>query len=249
MKGYAEFEFDLRAALLDKLVMTFDGMEGGELSQAAAIALPDAQGVYQLLLGGHVVYVGKTDADAGLRLRLQRHASKILHRRDLDPREVSFKALRIFVFTPMDLEAEIIKRYGGVSGASWNGSGFGSNDPGRERDTTKLKTDHFDIRYPIDLDRKLDVDLGASISAADALRILNSSVPYLIRWEGGARRPPDDLSATKVSLGKSETTARSALTAIVAQLPEGWQATELPGYAILYKEREEYAHGRVIARS
>jgi hypothetical protein len=247
MKGYAEFEFDLREALLGKLISTFDAMENAGLTLSVARSLPEAQGVYQILLDNRVIYIGKTDAEAGLRDRLQRHARKILHRRGLDPGRVTFRALRIFVFTPMELEADMIAHYGARS-VSWNGSGFGSNDPGRRRDATELKASHFDILYPIDLDRPLDLPTEDAISAADAFRVLKSSVPYLIRFESIGKTSHGDLESAKVKLTK-DTTARRAIIEIFAELASGWQATALPGHVIIYKEARSYTHGAVIARS
>src|SRR5205823_1069268 len=110
--------------------------------------IPEAQGVYQLFLGDDLVYIGKTDAEAGLRKRLERHQAKIRHRQGLAPDSVNFKAVRIYVFTPMDLETQLIRHYGGERKVRWNGSGFGSNDPGRQRDTTSFRAEHFDMIFP-----------------------------------------------------------------------------------------------------
>jgi hypothetical protein len=45
-------------------------------------------------------------------------------------------------------------------------------------------------------------------------------------------------------------TARRMIQEIVAQLPMGWQATQLPSHIILYKEAPRtYAQGIVIAVS
>ena len=92
MKGYLEFEFDLPNALLINLARALDGMESSELSTANVVDIPEAQGVYQLFHNNSLVYIGKTDAEAGLKKRLERHAWTIQHRRHLDPSEVSFKA-------------------------------------------------------------------------------------------------------------------------------------------------------------
>ena len=40
---------------------------------------------------------------------------------------------------------------GGDGKLPWNHSGFGSNDPGQQRDTTTYKQDHFDTQHPIRL--------------------------------------------------------------------------------------------------
>lgn len=154
MRGYTEFEFDLPGALLTRLIEVLDALDAAPLDVANLLGIPEEQGVYQLLLDDRVVYIGKTDAEAGLHKRLSRHARKIIHRVGLDPRRVSFKTVRIFVFTAMDLESDLIRHYGGVKALDWNGSGFGSNDPGRERDTTKIDSKNYDATFPIDIDRE-----------------------------------------------------------------------------------------------
>lgn len=80
--GFIAFELDLMKAVMDQLVPTLDTLDGAPLTQQNASALPDAQGVYMLLHAGTVRYVGKTDAQAGLRTRLTRHVTKFEHRRE-----------------------------------------------------------------------------------------------------------------------------------------------------------------------
>lgn len=98
-EGYVEFEFDLPVALLEQLVAAFELVDPVTLNSVNVNRIAEAQGVYQIFLDDALVYVGKTDADAGLRRRLARHAKKISSRKNLDPARVSFKAVRIFVFT------------------------------------------------------------------------------------------------------------------------------------------------------
>lgn len=153
MEGFAEFEFDIPRALQAELIALLDGMESGLLKPEITAEVPEAQGIYQLFHGEELVYVGKTDAQAGLRTRLTRHSRKILHRPTLTG-AVRFKAVRIMVFTAMDLETQLIKhyRYGAPGAVAWNGSGFGSNDPGLKRETTNKRPEGFDARHPIDID-------------------------------------------------------------------------------------------------
>jgi len=249
IEGFREFEFDLPDALLSSLIAAFDGMEAAPLLPDNVSKLPEAQGVYQLLYKGEIVYVGKTDADAGLKQRLGRHAWTVQHRCNLEAASVMFRALRVFVFTAVDLETQLIKHYGGEKKVSWNKSGFGSNDPGRERDTTKLKVGGFDDKFPVDLDREI-YPLSEDIrgTAAEALQMLRREVPYIIRSESKNRRPHPELSAS-IDLRAGVTTARQVLQAIINSLPPGWQATLLPGRVILYRENREYSAGAVIARS
>lgn len=248
--GYVEFEFDLPKALLERLAKTLDVTEAAPLTEANAERLGEVQGVYELFHKGQLVYVGKTDAKAGLRQRLARHALKIKHRIGLDPGEVSFKAVRVFVFTAMDLEADLIVHHAKEGKLAWNHSGFGANDPGRNRDRSDIKATHFDARYPIDTDREIDgLAFGKTISAADALEKLRQSVPYNLRFEREGNEPHPDLSTAKLGRSLAPRSVREALKAIVDALPKGWTATVLPGYIILYRERAAYPSAQYQIKS
>lgn len=250
MKGYVEFEFDLPGALLARLVQILDELDIAPLNNASLLDIPEEQGVYQLLLDDRVVYIGKTDAEAGLHKRLSRHARKIVHRVGLDPTRVSFKAVRIFVFTAIDLESDLIRHYGGVRAIDWNGSGFGSNDPGRERDTTRIDPNNYDAKFPIDVDRALGFAIDSEETVASVLARLKDALPYTFRYQGGRRRPHADFDGVKLAALGGPLTPRTAIEHIVAALPAGWQATALPGYIILYKEApRDYPQAEVIAVS
>lgn len=250
--GFLEFEFDLPDALLAGLVKTFSRMSAALLARENLVDLPEAQGVYQLLIGDKLVYIGKTDAELGLKKRLERHAWTIQHRHNLDPQQILFKAVRVFVFTAMDLESQLIRHYDSIGKVAWNNSGFGSNDPGRNRDLTELKPEGFDALYPIDIDRPLDWKLVGSFSAATVLAALKTAVPYTFRFESssrGSRKPHADLQETQVNIGEQVFTTRSLLTKIISHLPQGWQATTLPSRVIMYKEMRDYSTGEIVARS
>lgn len=253
IEGFKEFEFDLPDALLTSLVGILDGMEGAPLTPANVVDIPEAQGVYQLLLDGQVVYIGKTDSDAGLRKRLERHAFTIDHRTNLSTSQVSFKAVRIFVFTAMDLESQLIKHYNRIAPVQWNNSGFGSNDPGRNRDHTDLKPQGFDALYPIDIDRPVELAIETPVAKATmVLGRLARQLPYTLRIEPAAkpkRAPHLDVQEADVNLNGVEWTTRGVILAVLAGLPPGWQATVLAGRIILYKEVHDYAWGTVIGRS
>ena len=248
--GFREFEFDLPGALLNHLVLVLDEMESAPLNPTSLAAVPEAQGVYQLFLDGQLVYIGKTDGEAGLLKRLSRHAKKILHRHNLDPARVSFKAIRIFVFTAMDLETQLIKHYTQDKGTLWNGSGFGSNDPGRKRDTSE--PGRFDQEFPIDIDRELEDDFSGTDTAANVAARVKLLLPYTFRFQtiGKSRKPHADLAETIVVISPGNNTARKVIEEMVRQLPSGWQATALSAVMILYKEsREDYPDASILARS
>lgn len=248
--GYREFEFDLPGALLTHLVQALDTMEAAPLTAENLAQVPEAQGIYQLFLDGALVYIGKTDAEAGLLRRLSRHRNKTLHRHNLTPEQVSFKAIRIFVFTAMDLETQLIKHYTADTGTDWNGSGFGSNDPGRNRDEST--PGRFDQAFPINIDRPLSEDYSGAHTAAAVAAKLKAELPYTFRFQTrpNSRRPHADLEETPVTMPTGAMSARQVLEALVPQLPAGWQATALSAVLILYKEhRDTYPQAVILARS
>lgn len=250
--GFREFEFDLPDALLTGIIAGLDGMDGASLTHENLDGIPDAQGVYQLLLAGEIVYIGKTDSESGLRQRLSRHAWTIQHRRNLNVSDVRFKAMRIFVFTAVDLETQLIHHYRKNRSVSWNNSGFGSNDPGRIRDQTRAKPTSFDAMYPIDLDQEIKLKVAGTVPIIEALQGLREALPYTLRVEAppsGTRSGHPEMTDLSVFVPDENTSARELLTAIVGTLPAGWQATALAGRVILYKENEDYPSGSVIARS
>jgi len=256
--GFVEFEFDLPGALLNRLVTVFDGLAPAGLTASNVTAIPDEQGVYQLFLrrgeAVNLVYIGKTDGEAGLWRRLSRHATKIHNRLNLDPADVLFKAVRVFVFTAVDLETQLIQHYGGTDAVSWNGSGFGSNDPGRERDTTRYKLDHFDTQFPIDINRALTFTIPMQASAAGILKALKAGLPYLIRFQrvsANSRLAHDDLESTAVTLNPAlPLTPEGVIAQVISALPPGWHATMLPSHIIIYKnDTRTFPSGRLIART
>lgn len=253
---YQSLEFDLPGALTEELAKLFDDMPQGKLNAATIDEHvdSDAQGVYQLFVDTKLVYIGKTDADAGLGKRLLRHSAKVASRKNLSPALVTFKAVRVYVFTVMDLEGLLIKYYERKASSkaevkeilAWNRSGFGSNDPGRNRDTSEVKVDHFDAPYPIDLDLKIKVPhAGVETSVATILFELKNELPYVLRFQTSApkkKTPHPELVSATVVLKTGSTSVRNVLRQIASALGAAWQITVLPGYIILYKESVIYVH-------
>ncbi len=158
--------------------------------------------------------------------------------------------MRIYVFTAVDLEQQLIKHYSTKSATAlaWDQSGFGANDPGRERDTTKLKSEHFDLLYPIDIDVGLNTSsIVGKFSVAEVLSKLKTEVPYIIRFqnkESKSRQPHTDLASTRITIPNGAHTARDILRLVRDALGVGWQVTVLPGYVIVYREHKHYPHAQ-----
>lgn len=259
--GYVELELDLIPALRREILGVLSDIEMQPLVPAATSGVPDAQGVYFLYLrpkqdGSDVpIYVGKTDAKSGLCNRLTRHAAKIRGRKNIRPSDVYFRAVRLFVFTALDIETDLIETYGGAGNIDWNNSGFGSNDPGKERDTTKYKPEHFDTRFPIDTDTWFfDMPSGVMTVAAAMQHLKdNERLPYVIRFQRPSPNSrnsfhPDFLS-THVDFAPGLTVAQ-IVARCIENLPAGWHATGLPSHIIVYKDdKRSFPSGRLIAKS
>ncbi|MHA7899622.1 MAG: GIY-YIG nuclease family protein [Henriciella sp.] len=242
--GFQQFEFELTDALIDQLATVLTYMSPADLTTEMVGRIPDGQGVYQLFLNGELVYIGKTDSDAGLSERLLKHALKVSGRPSLR-NDVQFKAVQVLVFSAMELETLLIRRFKSQGQTlAWQHSGFGSNDPGRRRDTTEYKDSHFDVLHPIDIDEPSHFQFEADTTVQDALKSLKEVLPYTLRFANHT-----DLSSQALSHSINATSVRDAVEQLVSSLPEGWQATNLPGYVILYKETKTYQHGKIIANS
>lgn len=182
-----------------------------------------------------------------------RHSRKLIGRQNIEPGDVEFRAVRLFVFTAMDIESALIGHYGGVRSVPWNGSGFGSNDPGKERDTTTYKADHWDTQYPILIDECYVEFDPRAYRVSDLMRELKAGLPFLIRYEkpGRARNSfHPDFENTNVILPRRRMTTREILQAIMAALPPGWHATAVPSHIIAYKnDPRRFPSGQLLARS
>jgi hypothetical protein len=162
---------------------------------------------------------------------------------------VSFQCL----YVDEDLEAAapekmLIKKYRSQGGAPWNTNGFGSKDPGRRRDHSLVKSNHFDALYSINLDLPIGSIPAGAYPAREFLAAVKSSLPFNLRFDKDSHRSKEDYGLSTVEVPSKELTVRELLALAVEALPEGWQATALPGYVILYHEHEIYGSANVLWR-
>jgi hypothetical protein len=243
--GYGEFEIDIVAVLQEELPLFFERIPVAPLTTESVATIPArAKGAYLLLRNGVPVYAGKTDAKNGFRDRLKRHSETILDRQGLEPSQMSYKAARVMVFSVLDVEAVLIREMRALNPdwLTWNNSGFGSNDPGVERDTQKPA--RFDREFPIDIDRAFEFEGVGAIPFPEAVEVLKSKVEYLIRVEENP-----SLADYSVTIPASPaTTARSMLRDMLRSLPKSWQVTVLHGRVIVYEETKTYKHALDVMR-
>ncbi|WP_370936130.1 GIY-YIG nuclease family protein [Amycolatopsis sp. cg13] len=237
----AEFRLSITRALRDQLADSMAGLDPDALSVDNIEALRPRPGVYQLYHRGQLVYIGKSDIP--LPTRLARHHRKVSGRTGISPGEMEFKCLYVEEdLSAVAPETLLIQRHRGAGEIPWNHNGFGSNDPGKERDTTTIKADHFDTLYPIDLEWPCRVPMIAP-TIGDVLKQLSQMLPYKFRYQA-ARSPrtqPKEYSLPCPAAGCVEMTADELFGVIVETLPRPWQITALPGYVIMYRANKKYA--------
>jgi predicted GIY-YIG superfamily endonuclease len=230
------------------LVIAFENLNIGQLSEQEIKSLERTQGVYQLFHKDALVYVGQAQS---LKKRLTEHHEKIAGRKNISVAEMGFKCLYVHPnWTALAPEDALIKyhRKLGKGSCPWNGNGFGPHDPGRERETTNKPTEGFDVTYPIREDWECSWVKAGDYKAHELLKSLKGGLPYLLRFEMEApksQKPHPDLAGAGVRVPRSGMRADELLKLIAARLT-GWQATAFPGHLILYKERRDYHHGKTI---
>ena len=247
MPCFREFEIDIVSALRLQLVDAFEKLDLGPLSKELVESLPDGQGVYLLHHGSYLVYVGKSE---NLKKRLTGHRRKISGRHGIGVGDIYFKCLFLHKnWATLAPEASLIKYYSSSeSSAEWNGNGFGTHDPGRNRETTDQQPQGFDARYPIRDDWPCDWVQAGDWNCHELLLSLKEKLPFLLRFEKVGKSPKGshpDYKDLSISVPENGMPARNLLRLILRHLPE-WQATVFPGHMILYKESNSYIHGEVL---
>jgi hypothetical protein len=240
MPSSAEFKLSITKALGHQLVDSISGLTPAPLNDTEIATLRPEQGVYQLYHDGELVYIGK--ADDTLPARLGQHRRKISGRQSIELGDMTFTALYVEEdLSAVAPETLLINHHRTRGAISWNFGGFGRNDPGRERDTTRLKPTDFDARFPIQLDWPCDT-LQGDHTAIELLRHVKTYLPYVFRYQDAQKRDvhqPPDYHQTNVHV-VANTTADDLLRTIVEALPAGWQITALHGYVIMYHETRNY---------
>jgi len=242
-----EFRLSITRALGDQLAAAMTVLTPIPLTAENVSTLDARGGVYQLYKDDNLVYIGK--ADRSLVDRVGIHHRKISGRAGISLDQMTFTA----IYVDEDLSAVapetlLIKRHRGQGQLPWNFNGFGNNDPGRERDTSKIETTHFDSQYPANLDYICSSVRVGSHAVGEILISLKAELPYVFRFQDGNKRvtlQPPEYWSTTVAVTTDNPTADSLFELLAASLP-GWQITALPGYVIMYRESRRYASARKV---
>jgi hypothetical protein len=246
------FVYEEARAIQAMLVERLNDERGWQSLESAIlgteVSAPKRTGVYRLRYKGHPIYAGK--AKSNLMDRLRSHYRHMGGRHGLDRSlaECTFVVLP----PPWDVrtnEEGIIVHYRAIGEAPWNVDlyGFGSNDPGRNRDRTEPSRYHQD--HPARRDFQVTVGAG-NYTVEGILKVVKRQTPYLVRyqtkrlgdepdWEVGLARHID------WELDYSGSIERFLIELCRSHLQE-WQLTYLPLGYILYKEKYDYEHGAVL---
>jgi hypothetical protein len=247
MSSTADFRLSITRALGDQLADSIAALTPTPLVFDAVAALDPRGGVYELFYRGDLVYIGK--ADTSLRERLADHRRKISGRVGLSLADVAFVALYVDEdLSAVAPETLLINRHRVIGESPWNTNGFGNKDPGRERDTSAVKSSHFDALYPANLSLTCDWISAGRHRLADLLRDLKANLPYVFRYEAGnkaiSKQPPVYLH-TEIAIAQDSPSVSEVFAAIADQTP-GWQVTAFPGYVIMYREGRGYSSAQKI---
>lgn len=225
-----DFRLSITKALGDQLAAALEKLGRAPLDEQHLKALDERPGVYQLYLNEKFVYVGK--ADKTLPGRLRNHLDKISGRRDIDLADVAFSCLYVDEdFSALAPEQLLISHHKEKGDIPWNNNGFGNKDPGRQRDNTILKKNHFDVQYKINLDLPVKGLAPGESTLHAFLKALKSGLHYNFRYA----EPPQS-KLTMMSVPPGELAADEAFRLVSAAFPETWQVTALMGYVIMYPD-------------
>ncbi|WP_405464064.1 Eco29kI family restriction endonuclease [Streptomyces anulatus] len=227
---HKDFTLSITKALGDQLAAALKGLDRAPLAEENIARLKEKPGVYQLYLNGEFVYVGK--ADKSLPVRLRNHLRKISGRRNISLDEMTFSCLYVAEdFSALAPEQLLISHHKGMGNIPWNNNGFGNKDPGRQRDSTVLKQNHFDVVFPIDLDRPIEGLPQGETTLHELLETIKADLPYNFRYGKSA-----EFKARRISMPSAEMTADEVFQLVSVEIPAKWQVTALMGYVIMYDD-------------
>lgn len=237
------FKLSVTRAMKEQLIEVLDSLHPVPLDNQALQAVEQRGGIYQLLLDGESVYIGKSTSS--LRARIEKHHGKLGGRVGFLVPRTTFRC----VYVDEDLDAlapekMLISAFKKAGKAPWNNNGFGNNDPGRRRDGSLVKENHFDSHYSIDLDIPVTLRLDKNQSLYVIMNNLKSALPYNFRFPALQAQERRELDAVfSDTYGVLTQTAREWFTWLADRMPDAWLVTALPGYVICYRETDPSVYG------
>lgn len=239
MTASGEFRLSITRALADQLAEGLSALEPDPLDPAYIAPVDPKPGVYQLYEEGTLVYVGKAQTSEPLPKRLRQHYEKLSGRQRVG--RMTFTCLYVHEdMHAVSPEQLLITKYKAEGTAAWNFMGFGSKDPGKERDTTNIDDDHFDAVHPINLDFVCSEITAGDYVVADLLGRVKRSLPFLFRYERAQFHK--DLKVEVLENAPTADDLFATLGTTIAKADHQWRITALPGYVIMYPKDGPYPH-------
>lgn len=227
----ADFRLSITKALKDQLAQSLAELEPISLSVDRIEELERRGGIYQLYHKNEFVYVGK--ADKNLPQRIKKHYRKISGRKNISLGEVKFTCLYVDEdFPAVAPEKLLISTYRERGEIPWNTNGFGNNDPGRRRDDTVIKINHFDVQHPINLDYVMSEMDPGRMTLKKLLSDFKRQLPYNFRYA----KDLGHIGGLEVTVPEANLSAGEILEIIGKAITEKWQIAVLHGYVIMYPE-------------
>ncbi|MER6666660.1 caspase family protein [Amycolatopsis japonica] len=196
--------------------------------------LQNLPGIYQLSVqqgeSEEVVYVGA--ADQNLPSRLSMHLMKLSGRQFISSNSVCFR----YLHSEADAGRFIDLRRSAERLPAWNMNGFGNKDPGRHRDRTVLRRNHFDALHPIDLDYWIGPLPCGPQPLNRILKEAKATLPYVFRYDHYV----SEFDGVSIVMPERVITADELFRQIAEATGDRWQLTAMLGYVILYRENAEY---------
>jgi hypothetical protein len=243
---HATYTFDFLTTVSKQLVERLDALPvtpiQANLDALAAFQQQTGffQGVYVIHEGTTPRYPGKAD---NVHTRLKQHLRKLSGRRNVVLGDVGYKALLLDKSMGTAANEEILIRlYEAEHDAMWSGGGFGTKDPGKERDTTAPNL--FDRDHPIIADFAVP-NINDQETIGTLFVKMKRGLPYVFRYGkiGTARTTPIDLTGVPRN-------AHAVLRGALRVLPQGWHGAILSYGMVVYNvPPKQYPAGVVVIES
>lgn len=246
LKFSGSFSLSITQALREQLILALGLLSPALLSSENIANVSRQGGIYQLFLDGRPVYIGKsTDA---LNSRIGNHYRKLSGRTPGILDRMHFRVL--YVNEDLDAlapEKMLIRALKAAGKAPWNQNGFGNKDPGRQRDTSLVKSGHFDREFPINLQLTLNLIHKKPVkSLLDMMVALKAALPYNLRFpppRDPIRRELRRIDVSEEMIRATPMSVSKWMDSLASALPSGWMITVFPGYIIVYKETSPDKYG------
>jgi len=211
------FRFEVGPAILAQLLEKLERIPTMPLMNALGARYP---GFYQLFMGGHPKYIGKTARPIGQRLK--EHARKLRHRTGIDLDSISCRYAFVEDPSLVDVaEGALIDFFGARSLAEWNASGFGSKVTGHRRG--QQDASEWAQRYPADLRVKVLLDLSSPVPFQQLVKSIKSQSPITLsvpkRMLASFQRDHD----FSVELGSNSRSFEEWMKFVEQHLATGWR--------------------------